>query len=50
MLSFFIIAYLFIYSMRDYLNSKNEAVFWDDYLEIIEIEMNRRSMKESKMF
>ncbi len=49
-ISFFIIAYLFIYSMRDYLNSKNEAVFWDDYLEIIEIEMNRRSMKESKMF
>lgn len=42
---FLLIAYPFIYIMRDYTNSKNVCAFWEDYLEIIELEMNTRQLK-----
>lgn len=43
---FFLAACFFIYFLRDYINSKRESVFWEDYLEIIEEEINNQNLKK----
>lgn len=42
---FIIITYIFMHFFKDYINSKNEIFFWKDYLEIVEIEINKRNLK-----
>lgn len=43
-ISFLIVACFFIYFLGDYINSKRESVFWEDYLEIIVAEIDKRKL------